>query len=41
MYTCKLEGCKSAWGNSDDMFNHIKVIITLGLVYRDRHEGSP
>ena len=24
MYNCKLEGCKSAWGNSDDMFNHVK-----------------
>eukprot|EP00088_Acartia_fossae_P033515 TRINITY_DN3430_c0_g1_i13.p1 TRINITY_DN3430_c0_g1~~TRINITY_DN3430_c0_g1_i13.p1 ORF type:complete len:495 (-),score=132.26 TRINITY_DN3430_c0_g1_i13:183-1667(-) len=24
LYTCKMEGCKSAWGNSDDMFNHIK-----------------
>lgn len=23
MYTCKLEGCKSAWGTSDDMFNHV------------------
>jgi hypothetical protein len=24
MYSCKLVGCKSAWGNSDDMFNHVK-----------------
>ena len=24
MYTCRLEGCKSAWGTSDDMYNHIK-----------------
>ena len=24
MYTCKLEGCKSAWGTSDDIFNHVK-----------------
>jgi len=24
MYNCKLDGCKSAWGNSDDMFNHVK-----------------
>eukprot|EP00092_Neocalanus_flemingeri_P020470 GFUD01022175.1.p1 GENE.GFUD01022175.1~~GFUD01022175.1.p1 ORF type:complete len:818 (+),score=242.63 GFUD01022175.1:73-2454(+) len=23
MYTCRLEGCKSAWGTSDDMFNHV------------------
>lgn len=23
MYTCSLEGCSSAWGTSDDMFNHI------------------
>jgi len=23
-YSCILNGCKSAWGNSDDMFNHIK-----------------
>ena len=23
MYTCKLEGCKSAWGTSDDIFNHV------------------
>jgi len=22
MYTCSLEGCKSAWGTSDDIFNH-------------------
>jgi len=24
MYTCKLAGCKSAWGTSDDMYNHVK-----------------
>ena len=24
MYTCKLEGCKSAWGTSDDIYNHVK-----------------
>eukprot|EP00092_Neocalanus_flemingeri_P023690 GFUD01025693.1.p1 GENE.GFUD01025693.1~~GFUD01025693.1.p1 ORF type:complete len:333 (+),score=92.74 GFUD01025693.1:68-1000(+) len=24
MYTCRLEGCKSAWGTSDDMQNHVK-----------------
>ena len=24
MYTCSLRGCKSAWGTSDDMFNHVK-----------------
>ena len=24
MYNCLLDGCKSAWGNSDDMFNHVK-----------------
>jgi len=23
-YSCTLNGCKKAWGNSDDMFNHIK-----------------
>jgi len=23
-YTCSQEGCKSAWGNSDDMLNHVK-----------------
>ena len=23
LYTCSLEGCKSAWGNSDDMFYHV------------------
>ena len=23
MYTCKLEGCKSAWGTSDDIYNHV------------------
>ena len=23
MYTCRLEGCKSAWGTSDDIFNHV------------------
>jgi len=23
MYSCKLAGCKSAWGTSDDMFNHV------------------
>jgi len=23
MYSCKLTGCKSAWGNSDDMYNHV------------------
>ena len=23
MYTCTLEGCKSAWGTSDDMFHHV------------------
>lgn len=22
MYTCSLEGCKAAWGTSDEMFNH-------------------
>jgi len=22
MYTCSLQGCKSAWGTSDDIFNH-------------------
>ena len=22
MYTCRLEGCKSAWGTSDDIYNH-------------------
>lgn len=24
MYTCKLQGCKSAWGTSDDIYNHVK-----------------
>ena len=24
MFTCKLEGCKSAWGTLDDIFNHVK-----------------
>ena len=24
MYTCCLEGCKSAWGTSDDIYNHVK-----------------
>ncbi len=24
MYTCDLDGCKSAWGTADDMFNHVK-----------------
>lgn len=24
LYTCALEGCKSTWGNSDDLFNHLK-----------------
>ena len=24
MYTCKLAGCKSAWGTSDDIYNHVK-----------------
>ena len=23
MYTCKLGGCKAAWGTSDDMYNHV------------------
>ena len=23
MYTCRLEGCKSAWGTSDDVYNHV------------------
>jgi len=23
MYTCRLDGCKSAWGTSDDMYNHV------------------
>lgn len=23
IYTCTLEGCKSAWGTSDDMFHHV------------------
>jgi len=22
-YTCELEGCKKAWGDSDDMYNHL------------------
>lgn len=22
LYTCRLEGCKSAWGTSDDIYNH-------------------
>lgn len=24
MYSCTLPGCKSAWGTSDDIFNHVK-----------------
>jgi len=24
MYTCSLEGCKSAWGTSDDIYHHVK-----------------
>ena len=23
MYTCTLDGCKSSWGTSDDMFHHV------------------
>lgn len=23
MYTCYLDGCKSAWGTSDDLYNHV------------------
>ena len=23
MYTCSLQGCKSAWGDSDSMVNHL------------------
>ena len=23
MYTCSLQGCKSAWGTSDDIFHHV------------------
>ena len=23
MYTCSLQGCKSAWGDSDSMANHL------------------
>lgn len=31
MYTCSLAGCKSAWGFSDDMFNH---------VIKDKHQRN-
>ena len=31
MYTCSLEGCKSSWGTSDDMFHH---------VIRDKHQKN-
>ncbi len=24
MYTCDLDGCKSAWGTAEDMTNHVK-----------------
>lgn len=24
LYTCSLDGCSSAWGTSEDMFNHVK-----------------
>ena len=24
MYTCSLQGCKSAWGESDSMVNHLR-----------------
>jgi ribosomal protein S15P/S13E len=23
MYTCSLEGCKSAWGDAEEMYNHL------------------
>ena len=31
MYTCSLEGCKSSWGTSDDMFHH---------VIKDKHQKN-
>ena len=29
VYNCILEGCKSAWGSSVDMFNHVKNALHL------------
>ena len=29
VYSCKLDGCKSAWGSSVDMFNHVKNSLHL------------
>jgi hypothetical protein len=29
MYSCTLDGCKSAWGSAVDMFNHVKNALHL------------
>ena len=29
VYNCILDGCKSAWGSSVDMFNHVKNALHL------------
>ena len=34
MYICSLEGCKSSWGTSDDMFHHVTNTKHLGNVQR-------
>lgn len=37
MYTCDLEGCKSAWGTSDDIFNHVKNSKHQKNFFRKQH----
>ena len=49
MYMCSLEGCKSAWGTSDDTFHHVtntkhlgnlqkKYCKSEGMMFRSRAE---
>ena len=40
MYTCSLEGCKSAWGTSDDMFNHVKNVSHQRNYFKKLHQDD-
>ena len=40
MYTCSLEGCKSAWGTSDDMFNHVKNVSHQRNYFKKLHHDD-
>jgi len=40
-YTCGQDGCKSAWGNSDDMFNHVKGHKHIRNCLRVKYHDDP